>query len=369
MQALALYQPLGFRTDYRQDDYDDADEDVSTGGYPELAATVDPTSAVRVGGLWVTVAEQAPVITINDNRGQLFSLVRMPDKSVVADDSSLYPDGHSPRTDSGTTLGSAAIGEVRPSDVTILALETEHLIGGLIPTASGVLPAGLAAFHSFAEILKRGAHADLDIHPDELEVGLQPIRSLDIRTHRIFLADSLENGAGYATELGRPERLSAVLERVLAEIAYGYEAPDHRDQCDSSCPNCLRSWDNRRFHGALDWRLGLDVAELAAGRAMRVDRWLERAAFLSAAFAAAFGPNLNPVEHFDVEGLRVIAYKDRSRAVLLGHPLWRHETTSFNDRQAEAYASLEELGYRDIRAHDLYELSRAPFVIYQALAV
>ena len=196
----------------------------------ELAATPDDDRPTRVAGLHVTTADQAPVVTVNDNRGRLFPLMQMSDKSVIADDPSLYPDGHGARLTGGVPIGLAAIGEIRPSDVTVLTLDSPYLVGGVLPTARTVLPAGLPALYSFAELLKRGAHMELDIHPDELEVGLQAIRMAGVQTHRIFLADALENGAGYASEIGRPERLSLVLTRILGDIATasgGAQPPRH----------------------------------------------------------------------------------------------------------------------------------------------
>jgi DEAD/DEAH box helicase domain-containing protein len=221
---------------------------------------------------------------------------------------------------------------------------------------------------SFAEVLKRGPHAELDIHPDELEVGLQAVRLAGVPTHRIFLADALENGAGYASELGRPERLSAVLERILVDVAARFESVDHAEACDSSCPNCLRSWDNRRYHSALNWRLALDVAELATGRPMQTARWLSRGNRLAESFVQAFGSSLLGVAATSVEGLAALTLSDRSCAVLLGHPLWRREPQKLNGAQAEAFASLEDMGFGRIEVRDLYELERAPFSIYKALA-
>ena len=41
-----------------------------------------------------------------------------------------------------------------------------------------------------------------------------------------------------------------------------------------SCPDCLRSWDNRRHHSGLDWRLALDMLDLAAGEPLAMQRWM-----------------------------------------------------------------------------------------------
>ena len=66
------------------------------------------------------------------------------------------------------------------------------------------MPAGTAALWSFAELLRIASTVKLDVDPREFDIGLQPIRVGDEITARLFLADSLENGAGYASFIGDP---------------------------------------------------------------------------------------------------------------------------------------------------------------------
>ena len=82
----------------------------------------------------------------------------------------------------------------------------------------------------------------------------------------------METGAGYAPWLGRPEELALILKEILSDLGSRYSQPKHL-ACTASCPDCLRSYDNRRLHGALDWRLALDVAELAADVPMNASRF------------------------------------------------------------------------------------------------
>ena len=62
---------------------------------------------------------------------------------------------------------------------------------------------GRAALYSLAFMLRRAAAVYLDIQDYELKAG---IRSLEdpagALTGEVFLCDTLENGAGYATHLG-----------------------------------------------------------------------------------------------------------------------------------------------------------------------
>ena len=124
----------------------------------------------------IRVLDQAEVVKVNDNRGNLFEVVRASDRSVVCDDESLYEDGFRARVDGATRLPPIAIGDVRPTDVLVLTLDRLALQGRVIPTSKALMPAGLSAMWSFAEVLRRGCQVTLDVHTDELQVGLQPTR-------------------------------------------------------------------------------------------------------------------------------------------------------------------------------------------------
>jgi DEAD/DEAH box helicase domain-containing protein len=369
MQDIPLHQPLGFRTDYHGTDYDDLNDPVSGAGAPELAVNPEYRALPEVvGGMQVRVLDQAEVVRVNDNRGQLFPLARLRDQTVISDDESLYEDGLRVSLDGVTRLDPIAIGDVRPTDVLVLSLDRLRLQGGVIPTQRSVLPAGSAAMWSFAEVLRRACQAALDVQPEELQVGLQPARINEVRTHRIFVADALDNGAGYASEIGRPDNLKTVLGDVLSDLMDRFDAPAH-NLCSESCPDCLRSYDNRRLHGALDWRLGLDVATLAAGEALETSRWLTRAPKLAEAFskgyAGAFHTEVWPLN----EGILAIARQDLSRAVIIGHPLWRHNESDFNEAQAEAYDAVQsERQVGTVSMSDVWVLQRLPAQIYQLLA-
>lgn len=158
-----------------------------------------------------------------------------------------------------------------------------------------------------------------------------------------------------------------MLRTVLQEISQKFEGPDHLSRCDGSCPNCLRSWDNRRIHSALNWRLALDMSELALGQPLSTDRWLKLAPRLVADFVAGFGAALGDVEVVEAAGLPALLRRRASRAVLLGHPLWQRKPQRFNDQQAEAYHVLEAQGMQSIEVRDLYVLFRAQFSVFRDL--
>lgn len=366
VDGLKVYQPLGFRTTYRARDFDDSAEGFATIGSPELAVQPGADPGEAVGACTVHVMSQAEVVRLNDNNSNLFSLRRLSDRSVICDDPSMYERRPAVLDDPGDALDPGALGEVRPTDVLVLTLDRLALRGGIIPVSSRLVPAGRSALWSFAELLRRGCQVKLDIEPDELQVGLQPAMIDEVATRRIFLADRLENGAGYAPELAKAGNLRAVLGEMLGPLQERYEGEDHLE-CTSACPDCLRSWDNRRLHGLLDWRLALDVAALADGQQVPTDRWLTRAPALAESFCRGFEQAL-PCEALEAAGLLSIVRRDRKAAVVLGHPLWRHDAYAFNSRQAGAYDHLlAGLGVAKVTMSDVYVLDRMPFQIHSHL--
>src|SRR6266540_4001965 len=205
----------------------------------------------------------------------------------------------------------------------------------------GRCPACLAAFWSFGEIMRRACTLDvLGIDPTELQVGIQAVVTADgsSTTRQVFLADSLENGAGYAAYLGQLDVLEHAL-RVAASSNW-IEDERHSRECTQSCPACLRSYDNRYLHPVLDWRLALDMLDLVRGKELAVNRWLSLGRKMAHHFADAFSfeGDLTAVE-LDA-GLYGITCSTTGRGVLLGHPLWSQKEVWFTRDQASAAQAL-----------------------------
>jgi Lhr-like helicase len=120
-----------------------------------------------------------------------------------------------------------------------------------------------AAWTSFAELLVHAATDLLMVERRELEVGVR--RTFDGNRFRaeVFLADALENGAGYVVELARQERF---LELMNSLLDGGTAARLEAHNCDSACFLCLKHYGNMRSHVILDWRLAIDLANVIAGR-------------------------------------------------------------------------------------------------------
>ena len=209
-------------------------------------------------------------------------------------------------------------------------MASEQIPGGHVDRHPAECPAGAAAYWSLSEVLRRGAKLLLDIDPQELAAGLQPISDGSMA---VFLADTLDNGAGYANDLGDKQRFAELLHSVRHDLAREYGRASH-SHCDTSCPDCLRSYDNRRLHGALDWRLALDMLDLAAGEPLDDARWVSRGAAIAGGLAST--PTMDLVSGQLDNGVSYVGSADRTRAVLLGHPLWRSNLDHAVEAQALA---------------------------------
>lgn len=365
LRLFNFFQPRGFRTSYAPRDFDDSTDTASYAGIPSLSTVNAAGNHSEVAAVSLEVYEQARVLQVNDNRGNLFPLRRLSDQSVVVPDNAMLPRRTWKVPPPGQDLDAAAIGELRTTDALVVSLDRPNVPSGAVTTSRSAIPAGLAAFWSFAETLRRACQVELDIDPQELVMGLQAWFVNGTPSARVFLADALDNGAGYAVELGRPPVFEGILGRAREKLTADWEKPEHAHFCTASCPDCLRSYDNRRLHGALDWRLALDMMDLAAGRYLNTDRWIARGPSVTRAFAQSTGDWLTAEV---VDGLPVLLNKEDHKAVVLGHPLWRrdHEHLTAPQRHASTTVTANT-DVHHVKYSDLYELDRQPLAILRYL--
>ena len=369
MRSFSIYQPEGYRTIYSNPDYDDAHITPMYAGYSELSTNTKLGAVQRVHGASVQLLEQAEVVSVNDNNRKLFTLSKQTDGSVVALNRELYrrPLPEFMRS-GGVQLDEAAIGEVRRTDVLLLGLDRLALPDGTVATRRWECPAGYGALLSFAEFLRSAAKAFLDIDQAELEVGLQPTRSGATVSARVFLADALDNGAGYALELGEPATLERLLRSIQSGMGARLRGEPHGMACTASCPGCLRNYENRFHHWALDWRLGLDVVDLSLGQELDTSQWAERTDLLTRSFIAGYGVHLKTSCEV-VNGIpALVTHEGRGAAVLIGHPLWRHDEPNWGPQMARAVSELRGQGIAEVNVSDVFVLDRTPVKIFRNLA-
>jgi hypothetical protein len=245
-----------------------------------------------------------------------------------------------------------------------------HELDGGLPNPASRNPSKTsvrAAAISATELIVQRAALELDVAPEEFD-ALAPYSRPMGEGHSIpFLqiADSLPNGSGFCRHLLSSSTLpvaglidSIVNEseewprRVVADV-------DHSSGCGTSCYKCLQRYNNRNYHGLLDWRLGLAYLRsmidpsYSAGLSGDFDEhfelrdWVELANHFAEA-SSTYIPN-NKVGTIG-ERLRLPAFsldeQGRKWAVVV-HPLWNRSTL------------VEILGAEHVMI-DTFELARRP---------
>ncbi|WFP17197.1 DEAD/DEAH box helicase [Citricoccus muralis] len=334
-----LYEPRGFRSTYRDRPFR-LDGSRSQGrSDPTFVPAGSPTEEHSVLAVDVKLYEQSQILQYNDYRGDLFELKRQPDESVIAVNKGLYGPKWKGQPSGGVELGRAAIGEIKTTDTMTLDLARAKTSNGGLYIGADDLPAGLSAMWSFAEVLRSGAKSLLDIDPQEMQIGLDVYSREKHPMARAFMSDTLDNGAGYAIEIAKADNVEVLLLDTRERITERFENNGHLS-CTTSCPDCLRTWDNQRRHGVLDWRLALDVLDLSAGFDLNLRRWFSRTEELRSLVAPIHdGAQIVTAGTFEVP---VVTLDEDGIGVVIGHPLWfRNGEETDAQRQAMSEAAQE----------------------------
>jgi hypothetical protein len=355
-QRLQLSEPHGFRTDYTSGrSFDGQFEWTARASRARMAADLPDTVWTAVGPARLYAGQQS-VYAINDNHGASFEFKRMANgdgwivpevlaSSTIAVDQTVAPE-------------TRALASITKTDVLLLGLDGDQYGGlNLSPIALGAR----AAWYSFGFFLRNAAAKLLDVDSNELRVGLRTLIHRGRIEGEVFLADSLENGAGYSTYLGRP----AVFSDLLQFMLQGYGLDHHTasgQPCDSACYDCLKDYSNMAYHSLLDWRLALDLAGLAAGVSINLtSHWNGLAESLIGSFCNAF-TGWSPAQFGPLAG----AIQDDGEVALIAvHPLWERRFDGRGEEFSTAVVDAERRGFsesgpRRWMAFDLFDLSRRP---------
>ncbi|MFN7970780.1 MAG: DEAD/DEAH box helicase [Acidobacteriota bacterium] len=239
--------------------------------------------------------------------------------------------------------------------------ETDVLVAGIRRTSVGVTlnpatPEARAAWYSFGFLARRAAAVVLDVAETELDVGIQPV--MDMRTPfappsaRIFISDSLENGAGYSTHLGNPAEFEKLLRFMIGSggtTSLSFHGPivgsPHEEECSTACHRCLRDYGNMPYHPLLDWRLALDMVRLALDPLAPIDLSPPYWNTLVQRTAAPYFQGLNYAQ-ISLAGLPAGLDSASGEVLVLIHPLWDQEPSNFRPEVARAVAQAEAHGWR-----------------------
>jgi DEAD/DEAH box helicase domain-containing protein len=361
--TFPMFQPKGFLAHYKTRDYERDRQRGPTVSQPILAFTPSYDKGINLGNAKVALTTGKPISLINRNNDMGYDLYQHYGDVIVKDEDLYRPDFESNL--SSLSVGKepihrdAAIGAIFTSDVLSMVLEDLPGVGN-----NGVLDvvgqgAAEAALASFLEFFKQAAAAHLDVDPEEFRVGRQHYpTSAGCPTLQVFMADTLENGAGYVSELYDEVKIRSILETAYREASRDWQAEGHSD-CDRSCPDCVRTYSNRFIHHLLDWRLALDVSELLLGLPMDESRWLGNSASTAEHFKTICSMIELEVEIEEVNGLVAIVGEDKG--IILSHPLWHTREGLAQKQQIEAKLILKAAdSTREIEFADVREVSNRP---------
>ena len=356
-RAVEVSEPPGFTTWHRIGDVEFSGGFEFTPRALRARLGMQPTNPAQFANAVVDTGN-GTIYRINDNAGADFRFQKLASSHVwIVDDAfrtaleDLPLQNRQtvpvPSYDQATPALVRALGAVLSTDILTLGIQTVQPGITLNPSVSEAR----AAWYSFGFLLRRAAAVTLDVNESELDVGIQP--TIDLASPftqpsaRVFMSDSLENGAGYSTYLGDPVRLNDLLQFMLgqpnASFYNGIALPPHEIECDSSCHRCLREFGNMPYHPLLDWRLALDVARLALNANATIDfsppYW---SAYVQRIATAYFnGMGLVPI---NVGGLPAARDPARPRCTILIHPLWDQNQANWRQEIATAVVAATQQG-------------------------
>ncbi len=363
---ICLSQPAGFRTWHgKSRDFDGTFEWTPRAARPKMGTMPLPTTQRANFEVW---ADQETVYVINDNNGRLFDFEKVTNGETWVTRNSLANVGeNNPPIDIAAGIDRRALASVKKTDVMVLGIVNW-------PTGVRTSPAGddglgvRAALYSFGFLARRAAADRLDVHEREINVGLRVLRNAsgDI-CGQIFISDSLENGAGYASLLGDPAETEALLAYMIGHgdpTFYGFLIGSQHmgpgpNACVTSCPDCLRDFSNLPYHSILDWRLGLDLARLALDPAAPIDFTVPYWQGLDAAAARPYFAARPGWRHVTFGGLQ--GGHRGGQAEIITHPLWDCDPNRFGPQLAAAYVQAAAAGCHQIVYKSVFEILRRPF--------
>ncbi|WP_063777648.1 DEAD/DEAH box helicase [Amycolatopsis sp. MJM2582] len=373
---FTLREPLGFRAGARPRDFDG---NFSWSPRAMAARARADLSALSHESYGAATAYSGPGqrYVINDNGGQLFRFrpAAPPQTGRAAWGGYVSVDAVEKdlirRDDVTGDPFDVALGAVQPTDFLFFGPEygTLQAEGLRLNFASRVQPSGAAdpsdgrraAWYSLAFLLRKVAAAKLDIEPLELVAGIFAGRANGQPAPFAFIADTLENGAGFCTHLGDPAVLPSLLDDVDTYLAHLAESA-HADLCPASCYRCLRDYGNMSYHALLDWRLARDLLEVLRTGHLTVDLAAQQRALNN--WSNGYDATLIPA----VPGAAQFTHPQLGDYILVvRHPLEAAEGTFLNERLAAAAAFAEtEVGCaKQTFFVDAFTLDRDPGRVFQ----
>lgn len=225
-----LSRPPGFRTSWAARDrepYEGSVERLSRSSSPKLATPATWDEEHFTHGLHVEGAH-TPIWQINDRGGAGFDLAPANRQGGGAIDPALAPNY------AGGPPQRYILGARYATDVLVARPQEPSGPGHSHICYSGaggrpglITTARRAAWASLAFALRVQAAVVLNVEPRELEGGmrLMAVAGQGVHVPQLFLADAIENGAGFTTFLRAQPRFAELIDATLRTVAQDWEDP------------------------------------------------------------------------------------------------------------------------------------------------
>ena len=347
----SVASPLGYRTEYTKSsekDFNGRFEWLPISSETRIDSEQTEITLQSVANTNLLVGnneypEKGVVNTINTNKGKLFSLQKSKKEEGWYDPNYVNFKGafdFDPETQRDFALISSKVTGVL--EVCINSENKDVLLSPLQVTKNELLEqqrltALRGAFVSWGNLLRKAVTNYLDIETTELTVDYFVKRDSEDDTSvraGIFMVEQLENGAGYTSYLGNADpsiQFDVFLKQLLkgGSIFEKLTENTHEQTCDCSCYDCLRDYYNQKYHEMLDWRLGLDLAQIAADNSF-VPIIMEENGYwykLILSRVEALKAQGND-KVFSVQKAETFLIKINNETVILVHPFWSNTKIS-----------------------------------------
>jgi hypothetical protein len=365
-RRFAIAQPKGYRTEFRPRDYNEWFEWAPRASRARMSTETGAMQPARRGPALLERGVTS-VFEINDNAGRDFLF-----EPAADGDGWICPElddggGNFDLPPSESAAGRrVALAAVKSTDVLVIGVDPATLPAGI--TLRPSTPARRGAWYSLGFLIRDAAARLLDVETPEIEVGLRSVQLPDGDwTAQVFLSDSLANGAGYCSHLGKEDVFGDLLASAAERVGELETHTNSGEPCDSACYKCLKDYRNMAYHGLLDWRLAADMLTLLRGREFLPERlWGELGLAMTRDFARQF-------DQFEFSEIGdVPAAQHPVRCLTAFHPFEDLRFDRSDGPVARAVAAAAEAGYgeegeKQLRLTDYFDLLRRPGEVYSRL--
>ena len=344
-------EPKGFLTNFKPDDAHENFRWAPRATYSRLPSDV-PAKLITQHNFRSGVKSNLKLFSINTNNDRLFKLRKQQDSNAlvsaeVCHELAQKSGRHDFKEDVHLEGKPRDVALYASTTTDILLIEVDEIPEGTLDKLQGEY--WRAASYSFGFLFRQFAANQLDVSPTELRVEIRPVAENGIPKQQIFIADALANGAGYCRYIGNTDSdgqlrlLTFLRDMVNPEKDFAKGLIAHSKDCDSSCYNkgCMRDYSNMPYHPFLDWRLGLDVAQLCLQENYQMDLQKDYWVSLVDRVAKNLMELRKDLVRHDRHGVPVFEVQDQKKGFILHHPLAIIDEDSVGPHIASAIADYD----------------------------